>query len=364
MTRKIKQVTAKKLQDCQGALSHLAVKDEDARRRYQDEDDDAWLFEYGSPFDLDVEKGLNSKGIRRMQKTQVIAEPKNAHTRNRLVHTFEVIAVARTLARILGLNESLAHAGALLHDIGHTPLGHRGERFLNQVHDGAFFRHEIFGCILVQRIERMATGLNPTMQTLDCIRYHSRGAGSIKPSGVSQEADLVMYSDKLSYVFADYSDIFGRRDGDAIQLNVGDFPGLAALVNWFGCNQREQVQTAMTALCLESADKGKVSFVESEAAQKFAELKKKMYEVYPRIYPHENYATLKEFYDALAEAVPNANTTVLFALMEDNDILRLLPKAAIGQVLRREDLKGTAVDDALPYISKHKFDLRDPGLDW
>jgi HD superfamily phosphohydrolase YqeK len=363
LSKRDQQETAERLQACQGALAHLATKDEAAVRRYDDDDEDRWLFPYGKPYALDVEKGLNSKSIRRMEKTQVIISPLNAHARNRYVHTFEVTANARIIARILGLNEDLAAAGSWLHDIGHTPLGHQGERFLNSL-PGVSFRHERFGCILAQRIERKTNGLNLTKQTLQCIRYHSRGKGDPKTMGILPEADVVMLADKISYTFADFADIFSRQAVAETGIQAGAFPGLVDQVRWFGSNGRERIQTAITALCLESAERGQISFSESEAAQRFVELKKLMYEVYPRVYPRDNFPYLRAVYEALAEAVPDADTTVLFAMLEDADILRLINLTYGGQRLRRESLTGTAVADALPYIVNVKFDLADPDIDW
>lgn len=298
-----------------------------------------------------------------MEKTQVVINPLNAHTRNRYVHTFEVTANARLIARILGLNEDLVHAGVQLHDIGHAPLGHQGERFLNSLL-GVWFRHEIFSCILAQRIERKMNGLNLTKQTLQCIRYHSRGKGDPKVRGDVSEADVVMLADKISYTFADYLDIFGRRASGDATLQVSGFPGLAEKVRWFGSNQRERTETTITALCLESAAKGQVSFSESETAQRFSELKRQMYDVYPQVYPRNNFGNLIGVYEALADAVPDANTSIVFAMLEDADILRLINLTYGGQRLSRDSLNGTAVADALPYIVNVKFDLMDPDIDW
>ena len=83
-------------------------------------------------FQRDVDRITHSKSFRRLKhKTQVFLQPEGDHYRTRLTHTLEVTRLARTVARALRLNEDLAEAIALGHDLGHTPFGHAGERALN-----------------------------------------------------------------------------------------------------------------------------------------------------------------------------------------------------------------------------------------
>ena len=85
-------------------------------------------------YQRDRDRILHSKSFRRLkQKTQVFLAPEGDHYRTRLTHTLEVSQIARTIAKALRLNESLAEAIALGHDLGHTPFGHAGERELNQI---------------------------------------------------------------------------------------------------------------------------------------------------------------------------------------------------------------------------------------
>jgi hypothetical protein len=90
-----------------------------------------------------VDRITHSKSFRRLKhKTQVFLQPEGDHYRTRLTHTLEVSRLARTIARALELNEDLAEAAALGHDLGHTPFGHAGERALDKIYPGGFKHYE------------------------------------------------------------------------------------------------------------------------------------------------------------------------------------------------------------------------------
>lgn len=90
-------------------------------------------------FDRDRDRIMYSKAFRRLSgKTQIFLASKDDHARNRLTHTLEVSQIARTIAKSLGLNETLVEAIALGHDIGHTPFGHVGERTLDKIMSGCY----------------------------------------------------------------------------------------------------------------------------------------------------------------------------------------------------------------------------------
>ena len=94
-------------------------------------------------FQRDVDRITHAKSFRRLKhKTQVFLQPEGDHYRTRLTHTLEVTRLARTVARALRLNEDLAEAIALGHDLGHTPFGHAGERALRDLMDGDFQHYE------------------------------------------------------------------------------------------------------------------------------------------------------------------------------------------------------------------------------
>ena len=105
-------------------------------------------------FQRDVDRITHAKSFRRLKhKTQVFLQPEGDHYRTRLTHTLEVTRLARTVARALRLNEDLAEAIALGHDLGHTPFGHAGERALRDIMGGAFHHYEQ-SLRVVDRIEK------------------------------------------------------------------------------------------------------------------------------------------------------------------------------------------------------------------
>src|SRR2546428_1562330 len=106
-------------------LSPLAVRSYETRGRPQPDDEDCSL---RTPFQRDRDRIVHSKSFRRLkQKTQVFIAPQGDHFRTRLTHTLEVCGIARGVARALRLNEDLAEAGALRHNLRHPPLGHTGQ---------------------------------------------------------------------------------------------------------------------------------------------------------------------------------------------------------------------------------------------
>ncbi|MBQ1476409.1 MAG: dNTP triphosphohydrolase, partial [Firmicutes bacterium] len=120
-------------------------------------------------FQRDRDRIIHSKSLRRlMHKTQVFLSPEGDHFRTRLTHTLEVAQIARTISRALGLNEDLTEAIALGHDLGHTPFGHNGEEFLNEIHPGGF-AHNVQSLRVVDVIERNAAGrtMNLTEEVRD-----------------------------------------------------------------------------------------------------------------------------------------------------------------------------------------------------
>jgi dGTPase len=131
-----------------------------------------------SEFQRDRDRIIHSTAFRRLQhKTQVFLQHEGRHYRNRLTHTLEVSQMARSIARALGLDEDLAEAVALSHDLGHTPFGHAGERVLHEKM-AAFggFDHNIQAIRVVTRLENRYAehdGLNLTWETLEGILKHN-----------------------------------------------------------------------------------------------------------------------------------------------------------------------------------------------
>lgn len=152
-------------------------------------------------YQRDRDRILHSKTFRRLKgKTQVFFAPAGDHYRTRLTHTLEVSQNARTVAKALRLNEDLAEAIALGHDLGHTPFGHDGERALNQICPGGF-RHQEQSVRVVEKLEKNGKGLNLTKEVRDGIRNHST-AGN--PSTL--EGKIVRICDKIAYINSDIDD--------------------------------------------------------------------------------------------------------------------------------------------------------------
>ena len=124
-------------------------------------------------FQRDRDRVLHCKAFRRLkQKTQVFLSPEGDLYRTRLTHTLEVSQIARTIARALRLNEDLTEAISLAHDLGHTPFGHAGERFLNDIYHertGRYFFHNV----LSVRVLDVLYGRNVSLQTLDGVLCHN-----------------------------------------------------------------------------------------------------------------------------------------------------------------------------------------------
>src|SRR6185436_15084789 len=110
---------------------------------------------YRTLYQRDRDRIVHSTAFRRlMYKTQVLVNQTNDHHRTRLTHTLEVAQISRTIARQLGINEDLTEAIALMHDLGHPPFGHAGERVLNECmanHGG--FEHNRHGLRIVTELE-------------------------------------------------------------------------------------------------------------------------------------------------------------------------------------------------------------------
>ncbi len=152
-------------------------------------------------YQKDRDKILHSKSFRRLkQKTQVFISPEGDHYRTRMTHTLEVVQIARTIARALGLNEDLTEAIGMGHDLGHTPFGHAGERALNQLNPNGFTHYQQ-GVRVVDYLERNLKGLNLTAEVLDGILNHTKGTWPYTQEGV-----IVRYSDRIAYINHDIED--------------------------------------------------------------------------------------------------------------------------------------------------------------
>jgi dGTPase len=178
---------------------------------------------YRLPFERDRARILHARAFRRLAgKTQVFTNRFSDHFRSRLTHTMEVAQIARTIARTLGLNEELTEALALVHDIGHPPFGHAGERALDEAlrEHGLRFDHNLHALRIVEHFEsRYAEhrGLNLTLAVREGIIKHSRDYSAAEHPELAEyflderpplEAQLIDLADEIAYLTADFDDGF------------------------------------------------------------------------------------------------------------------------------------------------------------
>lgn len=211
-------------------------------------------------FQRDRDRIIHSKSFRRLKhKTQVFLAPEGDHYRTRLTHTLEVAQIARTIARVLRLNEDLTEAISLGHDIGHTPFGHAGERALDLVCPEGFLHNEQ-SLRVVDVIER----LNLTEEVRDGIRCHT---GEKRPK--TPEGEIVRFADKIAYINHDIDDAI--RGG---VLKDEDIP--KEYTDILGDTHSGRINTMICAIVSESGD-GKIA-MQSQVYDAMMGLRKFMFD--------------------------------------------------------------------------------------
>lgn len=187
-------------------------------------------------FQRDRDRIIHSKAFRRLKnKTQVFLAPQGDHYRTRMTHSLDVTQIARSIARALQLNEDLCEAGALGHDLGHTPFGHSGEKALADLTDG-YFTHNKQSIRVVDYIEKNGEGLNLTTQVKDCILNHRT-----QSCGNSLESKVVMYADKIAYINHDIDDAV--RAG---LISINDIP--SKFIDTFGLTSSMRINSMITSI--------------------------------------------------------------------------------------------------------------------
>ena len=176
---------------------------------------------YRNDFQRDRDRVIHARAFRRLEaKTQVFTRRYSDHFRNRLTHTLEVSQVSRTIAGALGLNVDLAEALALVHDIGHAPFGHAGEKALDAAmrEHGLYFDHNLHALRIVEDFEQRYAafrGLNLTFEVREGIIKHSRDYDSKEHPELAEyfldqrpplEAQLIDLTDEIAYNTADLDD--------------------------------------------------------------------------------------------------------------------------------------------------------------
>ena len=172
-------------------------------------------------FQRDRERIVQARAFRRLAgKTQVFTSRASDHFRSRLTHTIEVIQIARSVAEALGLNQDLAETLALVHDIGHPPFGHAGERALDEClkRHGLRFDHNLHALRIVEHFEQRYAahrGLNLTLGVREGIIKHSRDysaeqfpelSGYLLGLRPPLEAQIIDLADEIAYLTADLDD--------------------------------------------------------------------------------------------------------------------------------------------------------------
>ena len=228
-------------------LSPWACLSRDAVRRREE---GRILLGHRQNFSLDADRILHSMAYSRyIDKTQVFYLIKNDHITHRVLHVQLVSKIARTISRLLRLNEDLTEAIALGHDIGHTPFGHDGERFMSEIcesHGVGRFLHNIQSVRFLEHIEKKGKGCNLSLQVLDGIFCHDGELHSqfLEPRKEKDFDDLVremetkendpsfdvvpMTLEGCAVRMADTISYVGRDIEDAIRLGLierDDIPG-------------------------------------------------------------------------------------------------------------------------------------------
>lgn len=205
-------------------------------------------------YQRDRDRILHCKAFRRLKhKTQVFLAPEGDHYRTRLTHTLEVSQIARTIAKSLSMNESLAEAVALGHDLGHTPFGHSGEAILNKLCSDGFV-HSRQSVRVVEVLEKNGQGLNLTKEVRDGILNHGLSSRS-----ATLEGDIVRLSDKIAYINHDIDDAIRARI-----FKEEDLP--AEYTDVLGHSVRERLNTMIRDIIVNS--QGKPEIVMSSPMEK------------------------------------------------------------------------------------------------
>ena len=250
-------------------------------------------------FQRDTDRVVHSKAFRRlMHKTQVFLRPEGDHYRTRMTHTLEVTRIAKTITRALGLNEDLAEAIAMGHDLGHTPFGHAGEGALSKCL-GKPFRHNEQSLRVVDCLEKDGQGLNLTNEVRMGILCHT---GDRLPETL--EGQIIRRADQIAYVNHDIDDAI--RAGI---LSESDIPRSIASV--LGQNPRDRINTLVCDTIRTSREAGAIRMTPSVELA-LAELRSFMFE---RVYRNpiakgeehkaqEMLQRLFEYYMAHPEALP------------------------------------------------------------
>lgn len=253
-------------------------------------------------FQRDRDRIIHCKAFRRLKnKTQVFFSPEGDHYRTRLTHTLTVSQVARSIARVLDLNEDLTEAIALGHDLGHTPFGHSGERILNKLSPKGFKHNQQSGRV-VDVLENDGRGLNLTREVVDGIVNHR-----LKLMPKTLEGMAVNFADRIAYINHDIDDAVV---GGFITLK--DIP--SSLIDTLGESSSKRINTMIYSIYKNSSGKNTVSMGE-DISQATTELRSFLFE---RVYNDDTFkkeeikadrmiTALYDYYKNKPELLPDFN---------------------------------------------------------
>ena len=194
-------------------LAPFAQKSQNSRGRRYPEPEENWR----TPYQRDRDRIIHSRAFRQLgHKTQVFLDSTGGRLRTRLTHTIEVAAIARNLAQALNLNEDLAEAISLAHDLGHAPFSHKGEQTLNQLMSNAGgFEHNRQSLRVIELLEHKHPnfpGLNLTWEVREGLAKHHTACDSPAPNrqfhfpNPSLEAQIANLADEIAYDSHDLDD--------------------------------------------------------------------------------------------------------------------------------------------------------------
>jgi dGTPase len=310
MKRRTREVREQEERDL---LSSAATLSTATRGREHEEEPDP----YRTAFERDRDRILHSKAFRRLKhKTQVFINPDGDHFVTRLTHTLQVTQIGRAMAASLGLNEALAEAICLGHDVGHSAFGHTGEEALTPYMEQGEWLHSAQSV----RVFRVLEPLNLTWEVLDGIRAHS---WKIDPAPETPEGYVCRYADRIAYLTHDVEDAL--RAG---VLSHGDIPRGALAT--FGEPGAEWISTMIGAVIDESLDRGEVAML-PDVQEEMNRLRDFMFE---RVYLRD-------------EAQPQQHRAI--AVIRDLVDYFIQYPEEIRDTYRHDD--ATAVEQAIDYVS-------------
>jgi dGTPase len=232
-------------------LAPQAAKSAESRGRVRPEPEDP----IRPAFQRDRDRIIHSKAFRRLKhKTQVFFAPTGDHYRTRLTHTLEVSQIARSIAKVLRLNEELTEAIALGHDLGHTPFGHAGERVLSSLVEGGFNHYEQ-SLRIVDVLENEGQGLNLSWEVRDGIARHSKGKSGM-PVGADPEHRASTIEGQVARV-ADIVAYVNHDIDDSVRAGILDPAELPReRVEVLGRTSSERIGRMVTDIVLQTLESG------------------------------------------------------------------------------------------------------------